>query len=361
MNRSACLIFNPVAGQGDPEQELTQIVSLLTPTIDVHIKKTTKEIGAEQLAKQALEQGVKTIIASGGDGTISAVAGVLINTDVCLGIIARGTANAFASALRMPNTIEEQCQIILDGHHKVVDTALCNGRAMTVLAAIGLEAKTIKQAEREMKDNLGQLAYILSGVQQLQELEKFEVEINNENEDETINLEAIAVSVANAAPPTSFLAQGPGETIADDGLLDITVITSGTVAETVATSYHLLQKALMNDETDHQDITHWRTKKVTITTTPTQQVAIDGDILSETPLTVECMAKSLTIFAPPPQSSESENNNIEILPDSSITESKEKSVTNFLGTRTIFTISGLVGGLLLLMFSAYVLLVRGFF
>ncbi len=355
MTRSACLIFNPVAGQGDPEEELTQIRSLLTPKINLDIKNTTKEIGADQLAQQAVKEGATTIIASGGDGTISAVAGVLINTDTRLGIIARGTANAFASALGIPNTIEEQCQIILEGKTKVVDTALCNNKPMIVLAAIGLEAKTIKQAEREMKDNLGQLAYILSGVQQLQTLEKFDVEINHE--DQIIRLKAIAVSIANAAPPTSFLAQGPGQTIADDGLLDITVITSDNVAETVATSYHLLQKALLNNDAEHQDITHWRTNKLAITTNPPQRVAIDGDVVCETPLTIECMPKSLTIFAPAQPLDELSKQEANLLP----IDSEEKSATNLSNVRTSFAILGLVSGLLILVFLAYLLWVKEFF
>ncbi|WP_107666390.1 YegS/Rv2252/BmrU family lipid kinase [Cyanothece sp. BG0011] len=355
MTPSACLIFNPVAGQGDSEQELKQILSLLTPEIDLDIKNTTKEIGADELAHQALKEGVKIIIASGGDGTISAVAGVLINTDARLGIIARGTANAFASALGMPDTIEQQCQTILEGKTKVVDTALCNGKPMIVLAAIGLEADTISQAEREMKDNLGQLAYILSGVQQLQALEPFEVNINSE--EKNIRLDAIAVSIANAAPPTSFLAQGAAQTIADDGLLDVTVMTSDNLAETVATSYHLLQNALLNNEAEHQDITYWRTKQVKITTELPLQVAIDGDVVCQTPLTIECKPKSLTIFAPPQQADELSNEDIQTLPNSSVVDSKEQSSSHLSNLRTTFAISGVIGGLLVFLCLAYSLMV----
>ena len=35
IQRSACLIFNPVAGQGDPEQDLLTIQSLLEPEIEL--------------------------------------------------------------------------------------------------------------------------------------------------------------------------------------------------------------------------------------------------------------------------------------------------------------------------------------
>lgn len=69
MSRSACLIFNPVAGQGDPQSELAQIRSILEPEINLDIQLTTKEVGAGELAAQAVKRGVEAIIASGGDGT----------------------------------------------------------------------------------------------------------------------------------------------------------------------------------------------------------------------------------------------------------------------------------------------------
>lgn len=68
MNRSACLIFNPVVGQGDPELELAEIRSILEPEIDLDIYLTTEEVGADALAYAAVERGVDAIIASGGDG-----------------------------------------------------------------------------------------------------------------------------------------------------------------------------------------------------------------------------------------------------------------------------------------------------
>ncbi|PLZ31933.1 lipid kinase, partial [Fischerella thermalis WC559] len=97
MKRSACLIFNPVAGQGDSEQELAQIRAILEPEIDLDIHFTTEEISADQLAHDAVQRGVDAIIASGGDGTLSAAAAAVVGSDIPFGIISRGTANAFAT------------------------------------------------------------------------------------------------------------------------------------------------------------------------------------------------------------------------------------------------------------------------
>lgn len=294
--RSACLIFNPVAGQGDPEQDLLNIRTLLEPEIDLDIRLTTPEVDAGQLAHEAIERGVHMIIASGGDGTISAVAEALVGTNIPLGLISRGTANAFASALGIADTIEAACQIILQGTTRVIDAAVCNGKPMLLLVGIGFEAEVVEKADRETKKRLGMLAYILAGVQQLRELESFEVKI--ETDEKVITLTAAAVTVANAAPPTSILAQGPAGIIYDDGLLDLTVVAPANRTGAIASAYHLLQTAFRGDAAERDDIGYLRARRIKVTTEPPQKVALDGEIVGTTPIDVECIPGGLTIFMP---------------------------------------------------------------
>jgi diacylglycerol kinase family enzyme len=73
MSRSAFLIFNPVAGQGDPDEDLAIIKQHLEPEFELEIAHTTPEKGAAQLARQAKAKNVECAIVAGGDGTISAV------------------------------------------------------------------------------------------------------------------------------------------------------------------------------------------------------------------------------------------------------------------------------------------------
>lgn len=296
MNRTACLIFNPVAGQGDPEQDLTKIRTLLEPEIDLDIYLTTPEIDAGQLAREAVKRGVEMLIASGGDGTLSAAAEALVGTTIPLGIISRGTANAFASALNIPDTIEAACIMILDGATKVVDVAQCNGKPMVLLAGIGFEAGVVEKADRETKNRMGMLAYILAGLKQLQEFNTFEAQI--ETEDKVINVEAVAVTVANAAPPTSILAQGPAGIVYDDGLLDLTVVAPTNRAGAIASAYHLLQSAFRGDAAERDDIGYLRARRIKVSTQPPQKVVIDGEVIGKTPVEVECIPGGLTLFVP---------------------------------------------------------------
>lgn len=296
MKRSACLIFNPVAGQSDPDQDLAQIRALLEPAIDLDVRLTTEEVGADELARSAIAEGVDTILASGGDGTLSAAATALVGKTIPLGIISRGTANAFANALNIPDTIAGACETILAGSTRMVDAAYCNGRPMVLLAGIGFEAEAVERADREAKNRFGMLAYILAGLQQLRRLENFDAEL--ETEDRIIKVSTAAITVANAAPPTSILAQGPAGVVVNDGLLDITLVSPSNMAGAIAATYHLLQTALSGNPTDRNDIGYLRAKQIKITTEPVQKVVLDGELIGTTPVTIECVPNGLTLFMP---------------------------------------------------------------
>jgi YegS/Rv2252/BmrU family lipid kinase len=296
MNRSACLIFNPVAGQGDSDQDLASIRAILEPEIDLDIQLTTKEIGAEELARQAVKRGVDTIIASGGDGTLSAAAGAVVGSDIPFGIISRGTANAFATALGIPDTIDGACKVILGGITRTVDAADCNGSPMLLLTGIGFEAETVEKADREAKNRFGVLAYILAGLQELRNLETFDVEI--ETEEKIIKTSAASVTVANVAPPSSILAQGPAGIICDDGLLDLTIVAPVNKAGAIAAAFHLFQSASVGNAAERNDIGYLRAKQFKITTDPVQKIVVDGEVLGTTPVEIRCIPAGLKIFVP---------------------------------------------------------------
>jgi diacylglycerol kinase (ATP) len=299
-SRIAHLIFNPVSGQGNAEEELKLIQNLLEKQMQVQVHLTTPEESAEQLAENAIAAQPDLVIASGGDGTVSAVAGALIGTDIPLGIVPRGTANAFAAAIGLPlglTPIRNACDVILAGNTRAVDAARCNGKPLILLAGVGYEAETIERTDREAKRQWGPLAYIMSGWQQLNEQELFETEI--QVGDSVKTFQAGAITIANAAPPTSVLAQGVGQVIFDDGLLDVTITTAESRMQAVAAMAKMFGAALVKIDANHENTAHFGAKKIKVTTTPPQKVVLDGEVIGTTPIEVECIAKGLTVFTPP--------------------------------------------------------------
>ncbi len=295
----AHMIFNPVSGGGNSKQDLEFIRQMLEPHLHLEVHLTSPDISPQELAAQAIAQDADFIIASGGDGTVSAVAGALIDTNIPLGIIPRGTANAFSMALGITQQIGQMrraCEIILAGKTTVVDTAKCNDLPLILLAGIGYEAETIEKADREAKNRWGSLAYIMAGWQQLDEQKLFDAEIEIQGEIRTF--QAGAITIANAAPPTSVLAQGIGEVVVDDGLLDITIATVDNKLQAVTTLFSMLGAALIKTSAELDNVVHLRSRKVKISAKPAQKVVLDGEIIGNTPLEIECLPQSLTVFAP---------------------------------------------------------------
>ena len=89
------LIANSKAGQGFGPEDLRSIFAEQGILTQVY--------GAEdpvKAAKLALADGMDTVVAAGGDGTISAVAAVLAGSQVTLGILPTGTLNHLAKDLK---------------------------------------------------------------------------------------------------------------------------------------------------------------------------------------------------------------------------------------------------------------------
>ncbi len=292
--QNAYLIFNPVTSGANADQELATIQSLLKPHLNLTVLTTTPERDAADLAKEAIASDADLIIAAGGDGTVSAAASAVVNTEIPLAVIPRGTANAFVNGLGLPNTLEEACIAILQGATRTIGTVKCNDQLMLLLAGIGFEAETVKAADRDLKNKFGMLAYVIAGLEQLQQPLHFEARL--ETEQQTITVPAIAITVASIAPPTSILAQGSGELRPDDDLFDITILSPTSTIDGLTSAIDLFTNGLVHSASDNPHIGYLRANKVTVTTDPPQQIALDGEMFGTTPATFEMLPQSLTVI-----------------------------------------------------------------
>lgn len=87
---------------------------------------------------------------------------------------------------------------------------------MILLLGIGYEAEMVEAADRDLKNALGPLAYIVSGAQKLLSASNFKTKVVVDGE--PAEGDVAAITIANAAPKFSVLAHGHiGECIYDDG------------------------------------------------------------------------------------------------------------------------------------------------
>ena len=94
-----------------------------------------------KLTRTAQELSTKPydlIVAAGGDGTVSAVATGLVETQMPMAVLPMGTLNHFARDLKMPNDLAEAAKAIRDGVTQAIDVGEVNGRVFVNNSSIGL-------------------------------------------------------------------------------------------------------------------------------------------------------------------------------------------------------------------------------
>jgi len=105
-------------------------------------------------AKAAAAGGAELVVAGGGDGTISCVAGALAGTKTRLGVLPLGTLNHFARDLGIPTKLEDAARLLATGKARAVDVAEVNGRVFVNNSAIGLYPLMVLDREAQQA-NLG--------------------------------------------------------------------------------------------------------------------------------------------------------------------------------------------------------------
>lgn len=104
-----------------------------------------------ETARKAAAEGAEMVIAAGGDGTVSAVAGGLAGTDVPLGVLPLGTLNHFAKDLGMPLDLPAAAAAIARRATKRVDVGEVNGRVFINNSSIGLYPEVVMSREDQQK------------------------------------------------------------------------------------------------------------------------------------------------------------------------------------------------------------------
>jgi diacylglycerol kinase (ATP) len=299
----AWLIANPVAGGGKWQQQRQNIEQQLMPYLQLHLVETSLEISASELSKEAISKGAKTIIACGGDGTLTEVANELVDSQLTLGIIPFGTANALAHVLfgfmSKVNAVDLACEHIIAGTVTRIDTAQCNQQLMLLVTGLGFEHKMIALADREHKNDSGQLAYI-SGLWQavnINETLSLMVQIDGKPAEK---IEVCSLVVANSAPFTTALAQGGGLPDLHDGKLDLTWLPAD---QTPASNFYNLAEltvAGLLPGYNAEGVRHAKIETIHICAVSGEDLnfVVDGETYSATELEIKVKPKSLNVLAP---------------------------------------------------------------
>ncbi len=170
--RKVLIILNPTAGQKRANAELTEIVRLFTANEYLPTVLTTLRRGDGTLYAKNLAGEFDLVVAIGGDGSFNeVVAGVIgSGAGTPVGYIPAGSTNDFADSLKLRSDISGAAMDIIKGYPILLDIGEFNGRCFTYVASFGAFTKTSYTTPQDVKNALGRLAYILSGISSLGEI-----------------------------------------------------------------------------------------------------------------------------------------------------------------------------------------------
>ncbi|MBU2892296.1 dual specificity protein phosphatase family protein [Colwellia sp. D2M02] len=295
------MIINPVSGAGKWLLYTNDIVGMLTRQYVLNFHFTKKDTDVYQLTKSLQTRDESMVfVACGGDGTVAEVAAAVKNTSHQLGVLPLGTANALAHVMfgveSKISPINQACEILFRAETKQMDTMVCNKKTVLLVIAIGFGEQMINQANRLQKNELGQLAYIQGFINAFIENKSQQIKLTIDDEP-VQQLSNSSLTIANAAPITTLLAQGAGEPNWRDGLLDVTLIEhDSSSAHRLLSLAELVSNTISGDNSSNSSVSHYHAKKILLQSSEGFKYSIDGETESAEQLMVEIMPASLTII-----------------------------------------------------------------
>lgn len=212
------VIINPASAAGATGDAWPGIASDLRSQFGAFTPVFTKHPGEGiELAAAAARQGVKLIIACGGDGTISEVAnGILISgKDAELGILPSGTGGDFRKSIGVPRRVRDAAELLRTGRSRRIDvgrvtytTAIGEQETRYFLgvASFGMTADVIQRVKQRNPEWLpfkgpqwltGRLSFGVSMLQTAMQSKASRVIVQPDDKPEQ-HLTLVALCIANA-------------------------------------------------------------------------------------------------------------------------------------------------------------------
>jgi len=289
------IIISAGAGPGDNNKAAERLAAIFKKS-DIDVDISIAESGAEvdELVRDAARGPYKTIVAGGGDGTISSVTSAIIDTDKILGVLPLGTLNHFAQDLKIPLELEAAAQTIVDGFTTEVDVAAVNDRIFLNNSSLGLYPIIVRERQKRQRLGFGKWpAFFWATIQAFRRYPLLDVRLRVNNE--LLETKTPFVFVGNNEYAMDLLNIGLRERL-DKGVLSIYITHRTGRLRLIVLALRAVFGRLRND----RDFLELRSNEVKIQTAHKRlRVAFDGEItVMEPPLEYRVRPRALRVIVP---------------------------------------------------------------
>jgi YegS/Rv2252/BmrU family lipid kinase len=222
------------------------------------------------LAMSAVAAGVDVVLASGGDGTITACAAGLAGTGTPLAVLPCGTGNLLARNLGLPLDLDAALTVALTGDDRQLDVGEANGQTFVVMAGLGFDAVMLAGTSDLLKKHAGWLAYALSGLRH--SWDRPTRMMIKADDGPPLDRSASGVIIGNVGTLQGNVRLLP-DAVPDDGVLDVAVLTAWGAIGWLVLAFDVLRRRKTIQVT-------WLTcRELVVETKRARPWQVDGDVI----------------------------------------------------------------------------------
>ncbi|WP_321309209.1 diacylglycerol kinase family protein [Marinifilum fragile] len=213
-------IINPIAGKKSGINIHQKIIRYLDTDIFKPYFKYSKYIGhISEMAKQALEEKYKAIIAVGGDGTVNETARVLVHSNIPMGIIPSGSGNGLARHLKIPLSVKGAVELINKMQTLQMDAIRINNMYSFCVAGIGFDAQVSRMFQK--MEARGLFSYIVACLRCFNRSKNQKFIVHTKQKEHLLNGFMLCFANASQFGNNAYIA--PGANVSD-GIIDLVLV-----------------------------------------------------------------------------------------------------------------------------------------
>ena len=266
-------VMNPNAGQRKGAKHLAEIIGAFNEAgYEVTVYMTTGPGSGTGIVRDRVRD-FDLVVCAGGDGTLNeTISGVLeAGSDCPIGYIPCGSTNDFASTLKLSMDPVQAAWDIVTGKPVPYDVGKWNDRYFSYIASFGAFTRVSYTTPQNLKNSLGHLAYVLSGITEIPQIRS--IPLTLELDGEKIEGNYLFGAVSNSTSVGGVFTLNPRLVDLRDGKFEVMLVRMvRDPAELAACAL-----ALQDQTYDCGAITFRSASKITITQSPDLLWTLDGE------------------------------------------------------------------------------------
>lgn len=290
------ILWNPSAGSAEKASALR---AALEQRRECTLREVTSRQAVVNTARSAVENQFDLIVAAGGDGTINAVVNGLSEHDgeLPLAILPLGTGNDLARTLAIPDDADLAAELVSSGQVRRIDrVCLETGGRRTHyvnMASAGFSGEVLRWTTEEIKKWWGSLAYVRGVAEKIGELQAYQVILSMDNQP-VMHEELYNVVLANGRTTSGGMMLAPYANV-EDGLLEVLLLRADGVVDLAVLAAEFFARRHLEGER----IIYGRASRVQIQSEPPMPFSLDGDLVTDEPVTVTVERQAIPVIVGP--------------------------------------------------------------